>query len=188
MDDTRSGIFVARSGQKLFVQVCGRGNYRNAAPLRKFGQEALSSGCASAHIDLAQCQGMDSTFLGVLAGFGLQLRQSCRQNGLHLFNAGELNLNACQSLGLGLMARLEPAAPSAPDFVAPPASEFCQLPDTDLTASGAKPDKNQTTELMLEAHENLCVTDERNEAKFKDVKKFLREELDRQGTTQKKQP
>ncbi len=187
MNDTRSGIFVALSGQDLFVQIRGRGNYRNAAPLRKFGQDVLSSGCTAAHVDLAECQGMDSTFLGVLAGFGLQLRQAGQNNGLHLFNAGELNLHSCQVLGLGRMARLEAAAPSAPDFLAPPASEFRQLPDTDLTAPNAMPAKDQTTALMLEAHEDLCVTDERNEAKFKDVKQLLREELERQSAVQRKQ-
>jgi len=32
---------------------------------------------------------------------------------------------------------------------------------------------------MLEAHEDLCRADERNEGKFKDVKQFLREEVAR---------
>jgi hypothetical protein len=31
---------------------------------------------------------------------------------------------------------------------------------------------------MLEAHENLCTADERNESKFKDVKQCLRDQLE----------
>ena len=69
--------------------------------------------------------------------------------------------------------------PDDPAFHPPLAAEFCQLPNTDLTALKKPANSVGAAQVMLEAHEDLCATDERNEAKFKDVKQFLREEIGR---------
>jgi len=177
MSEGSSGIFVACTERGAFVRVMGRGTYRNAEPLRQFGQEAIGRGGRRIFLDLAHCQGMDSTFLGVLAGFGLKLRQLGRNDGLHLMNAGERNLQLCQSLGLDRLARIEAGAPTASEETL----EFRMLPDTDLTALNKPADQAGTASVMLEAHEDLCRADERNEAKFKDVKKLLREEITRKA-------
>jgi anti-anti-sigma regulatory factor len=176
--DNSSGVFVARTEREVFVRVIGRGTYQNAQPLRQFGKERLEA-CRCFHVDLAQCAGMDSTFLGVLAGLGLKLRASGQQTGLHLFNASSRDLQSCRSLGLDQLARIESGPPGSWPCQIPAESEFRQLPDTDLTALSKGSDKEATTRVMLEAHEDLCRADERNEAKFKDVKQLLREEVAR---------
>ncbi len=177
--DNCSGVFVAWTEGDVFVRVIGRGAYQNAEPVRQFGKEWMEKACQRFHVDLAQCTGMDSTFLGVLAGLGLKLRARGLNGGLHLFNAGSHNLQSCQALGLDRLARLESGPPDAGTCPLPPASVFRRLPDTDLTAGNKPRDKEGTTRLMLEAHEDLCRADERNEGKFKDVKQFLREEVAR---------
>jgi anti-anti-sigma regulatory factor len=181
MAEDSSGIFVAESGHRVFVRIVGRGTYRNAQPLRQFGQETIATRGKTLHVDLSRCQGMDSTFLGVLAGFGLKFRKLGRNDSLHLFNAGERNLQLCQSLGLDGLARIESGTPTAIAEVAPPGSEFRVLPDSDLSALTKAADKDGTASLMLEAHEDLCSADERNEEKFRDVKRLLREEIDRKA-------
>jgi len=177
MNDHLSGIYVARTQQGAFARVSGRGNYQNAAPLRQFGQEAIEQGTRAICLDLGQCQGMDSTFLGVLAGFGLKLLQTGCKDGLHLFNAGDRTLHSCQCLGLDRLAHLEPGLPDVKDLQPPPETDFHKLPDTDLTALSKPNAKDETAEIMLEAHEDLCRCDEKNEVKFKDVKECLREKL-----------
>jgi len=178
-NDNSSGVFVAWTESDVFVQVIGRGTYQNAEPVRQFGKDWMEKACQRFHVDLAQCAGMDSTFLGVLAGLGLKLRAHGQSGGLHLFNAGDHNLQSCQSLGLDQLARLEYGPPDAGTCPLPPESVFRKLPDTDLTALNKPRDKAGTTRLMLEAHEDLCRVDERNEGKFRDVKQFLREEVAR---------
>ena len=180
-NDNSNGVFVAWTERDAFVQVIGRGTYQNAEPVRQFGKERLEKGCQCFHVDLAECAGMDSTFLGVLAGLGLKLRARGQKGGLHLFNAGKHNLQSCQSLGLDQLARLESGPPEAGACPLPPESVFRKLPETDLTALNKPKDKAGTTRLMLEAHEDLCRADERNEAKFKDVKQFLRAEIVRKS-------
>ena len=177
--DHSSGIFVACTGGDVFMRVIGRGTHQNAQPVRQFGKEWLEKSCQCFHVDLAQCAGMDSTFLGVLAGLGLKLRARGRFDGLHLFNAGTRNLQSCQSLGLDQLARMESGSPDAHVCRFPPESEFRRLPDTDLTALKKAGDKEGISRLMLEAHEDLCRADGRNEEKFKDVKQCLREEVAR---------
>ena len=179
-----SGVFVACTEEDVFVRVIGRGTYQNAEPVRQFGKEWLEKACQCFHVDLAQCTGMDSTFLGVLAGLGLKLRARGQNGGLHLFNTGSHNLQSCQSLGLDQLARLESGPPDAGACPLPPESAFRKLPDSDLTALNKPRDKEGTTRLMLEAHEDLCRADERNEEKFRDVKQFLREEAARKAGNQ----
>jgi hypothetical protein len=109
----------------------------------------------------------------------LKRRDADGQRALHLFNAGDRHLKSCQSLGLDRLARIDLMQPDDPAFLPPLDSEFCQLPDTDLTALKKPADSLGAAQVMLEAHEDLCATDERNEPKFKDVKQFLREEIGR---------
>ncbi len=179
--DNSNGVFVACAEGGVFLRVVGRGTYQNAQPVRQFGKEWLEKSCPCFHVDLGQCAGMDSTFLGVLAGLGLKLRARGQRDGLHLFNAGNHNLQSCRALGLDQLARLESGSPDAAVNPFPPEAAFRKLPDTDLTALNRPKDKEGTTRLMLEAHEDLCRADERNEVKFRDVKQFLREEIDRKA-------
>jgi anti-anti-sigma regulatory factor len=185
MNEGSSGIFVACTNRGAFVRVMGRGSYRNAQPLRQFGLEIVARDGAMIFCDLAQCQGMDSTFLGVLAGFGLKFHQLGRKDGLQLFNADTRSRELCQSLGLDRLARIEPGVPETPEFQLPPDSEYRLLPDTDLTALSKPADQAVTASVMLEAHEDLCRADERNETKFKDVKNLLREEIAQRATQEK---
>ena len=178
-NDSSSGVFVAWTEGDVFVRVIGRGTYQNAEPVRQFGKEWMDKACRCFHVDMAQCAWMDSTFLGVLAGLGLKLRARGQNGGLHLFNAGNHNLQSCQSLGLDQLARLESGPPDSGTCLLPPESAYRKLPDTDLAELKKLRDKAGTTRLMIEAHEALCRADERNEGKFRDVKQYLREEATR---------
>ena len=81
-----------------------------------------------------------------------------------------------RALGLDRLMRIN--APD-PGLAALPAEEFRRLPGSDASEAPAAVDHTAAAKLMLEAHENLCRTDPRNEATFKDVKHFLRDEIDR---------
>jgi anti-anti-sigma regulatory factor len=180
MDQDSNGIFVARNDRGAFVRVVGRGTFQNAQCLRQFGMQAIEQGCPAISLDLCGCKAMDSTFLGVLAGFGLKLRALGREDGLHLFNTCGHTLESCQTLGLDRLAQLESGPPNGAEVQPPPGSGFRKLPDSDLSAAKNK-DKSSTAAVMLEAHEDLCRCDGRNEAKFKDVKKLLRNGAERQS-------
>jgi anti-sigma B factor antagonist len=176
MSELPSGIFVAQTEKEAHVRVVGRGTFRNSPAMRQFAMETMQRGCAGICVDLADCHGMDSTFLGVLAGVGLGLRQSGRDGWLEVVNANERNLQSLRSLGLDRLMRVNPPPASRP---APAAGEFRCLAGSDSEEPLQKAAREETAKLMLEAHENLCRTDDRNEQKFADVKNFLREEIER---------
>lgn len=171
MSDAGNGIYAASTDKRVFVRVVGRGCYLNSQPLRQYLME-LMEGRKDFYVDLGQCQSMDSTFLGVLAGFALKLRDNGR---LHLIKVSERNLESIRNLGLDQLAPVE-TGESLPAGVEEPA-EFEKLCSADATTLPKTVNKKEISSVMLEAHEDLCRAHEPNEAKFKDVKKFLREEV-----------
>lgn len=94
-----SKILVARSGDLGFVKVVGRGSFQNSGCLKAFYQQLLKDGVTRFVIDLGACSYLDSTFLGILLGLGLKLREA--GNGLlNILNASARNLELLRNLGL----------------------------------------------------------------------------------------
>src|SRR5579862_5549605 len=174
MDETPKGISVGSVGNRVYVRVVGRGTFQNSQPLRKFALEKIDQGQEEFIVDLGQCQGMDSTFLGVLAGIGLRLRQTGRASTVHDINISPRNLELLQTLGLDRLFAINS------DTSQLPAEPDCRkLADTDLTQVTHPLDKDETTDLMIEAHDNLVRADERNASRFKELARFLRDAVER---------
>ena len=70
--EKNTGISVGQGNGDVHVHVAGRGTFQNGQPLRRYAVEMIGQGARQFVVDLGQCEGMDSTFLGVLAGIGLQ--------------------------------------------------------------------------------------------------------------------
>ncbi len=168
------GIYVMDAGPEFFVRVVGRGTFQNSQPLRQHVTEIIQRDCREFYVDLGGCQGMDSTFLGVLAGFGLSLRRNCQHSRLHILNASDRNLQSLRSLGLDRLMEMHPPAPAHP---LPPETGFRKLPGSDANGVTKFFEKKAAAELMLDAHEALCRLDARNEPKFEEVKQTLRDKI-----------
>lgn len=174
MGDSSKGICVGWANDRVYVRVVGRGTFQNSQPLRQFALEKLDQGLEELIVDLSRCQGMDSTFLGVLAGIGLRLRQNGRTVPVHVLNIGSRNMESLQTLGLDRLFTMNSSAP--PPL---PEADYHKLPDTDLTQLARPPSKDETADLMIEAHNNLVRADERNASRFKELTRFLRETVER---------
>lgn len=70
-----TGIVILCTEQSVYVRVKGRGEFQNSRSLRGFAADMIQRGSRQFVFDLEQCGGLDSTFLGVLTGIGLALRQ-----------------------------------------------------------------------------------------------------------------
>lgn len=175
MGESSKGMLVRWANGQVYVRVVGRGTFQNAQPLRQFALEKIEQeGLEEFVVDLGQCQGMDSTFLGVLAGIGLRLRQNGRTSTVHIVNISPRNMELLQTLGLDRLFTMNShASPPLADV------DYQQLPDTDLTQLTHPLDKGETTDLMIEAHDNLIRADGRNAPKFKELARFLREAVER---------
>ncbi|MCG3146781.1 MAG: hypothetical protein PCFJNLEI_00215 [Verrucomicrobiae bacterium] len=168
------GISVCCLTGELHVRVCGRGTFQNGQPLRRFALEMIEKGATQCIVDLAGCEGMDSTFLGVLAGIGLRLNQNNGHNRMRVTNVSHRHLELLQTLGLDRLFSITPAG-TTPAYVAPANANFQRLPDSDISQLNKPLNKNDTADLMLEAHDNLIEADSRNLAKFKDLTQYLRD-------------
>lgn len=188
-----SKILVARSGDLGFVKVVGRGSFQNSGCLKAFYLQLLKEGVSRFVIDLGSCTYLDSTFLGILLGLGLKLREG--GNGLlNILNASSRNLELLRNLGLDRLIHVAggklpgdetSTAKTAP---LPPANNngsngaVAAIKEENLEEMPCPvPTRAEAAPTILEAHEALMQFDPRNVPKFKDVVEFLREDLGQTG-------
>jgi len=149
---------VLMDAERAWIRVSGRGTLAVGPPLREFIQQAEQSGVREAILELADCDSMDSTFLGLIAGFAMRLR---RAGGRMLaVSPGERVQRLFRTLGLD---RLLEIAPRPPAESAGGGELLHSAP-----ATGAR-------QVLLEAHETLASVSEENRERFRDVIEFLRE-------------
>jgi anti-anti-sigma regulatory factor len=170
-----SKILVARSADLGFIKVVGRGSFQNSSCLKAFYQQLLKDGVRRFVVDLEACTYLDSTFLGILLGLGLKLREA-GSGLLHILNANPRNLELLKNLGLDRLINIDGAASGngagarAVNLNGVKKENLEEMPCPVPTRAEAAP-------TILEAHENLMEFDPRNVPKFKDVVEFLREDL-----------
>ena len=165
-------VWVAVHQHWALVRVEGRGSFKVSTSLKEFGQAALQSGTTMAVLDMGSCVGMDSTFMGVLAGLAFRFRQK-KGGQVILVNVSARNRGLLATLGLDqtVQAYMTGAAPRPYKDLLAGQPELATLP--------GEADHHTTAETMLEAHENLVSLSPENYPKFKDVLTFLREDLNR---------
>ena len=170
MGDPSKGIFVGCLNNRAYARVVGRGTFQNSQPLRQFALERIDQGQDEFVIDLGPCQGMDSTFLGVLAVIGLRLRHAGKTATIHIVNIKPRNLEILQTLGLDRLFSIDGDAPATLADI-----DYQLLPDTDITQFKRRLDKVKTANLMVEAHDSLVRVDQRNTPRFKELARILRQ-------------
>ncbi len=148
------------------VKIAGRANYVSSPDFKTLLNELTAKGYRRFIIDLSECVLMDSTFLGVLAGFGLKMRPvNSDQQGIELFNANARVAELLENLGVASLFKMMAGA--------------LQLPN-DLktsTPEPANPTHEEITRTCLEAHQTLMTMNPENAARFKDVAQFLAEDV-----------
>jgi anti-sigma B factor antagonist len=176
MSQGESGIFVFQAAPRVYIRVIGRGCFQNSRALRTFAADMIQRGSREFVLDLAQCAGMDSTFLGVLTGIGLSLRQEHPPATVHVIHAPSRICDLLKSLWLDRLFRVEAGGADLPGCVPPDGADFQKLPDSDPSGGISSLPREETREVMLAAHDDLVRADSRNEPKFAEVIKLLREE------------
>jgi anti-sigma B factor antagonist len=170
MGEQAEGISVGCRSNRVHARLVGRGTFQNSQPLRQFAMEKIDQGQEEFIIDLGACQAMDSTFLGMLAGIGLRLRQRGPTASIHIVNMNARNLNLLQTLGLDGLFLINGDAPASLAD-----ADYYQLPGTDITQLKQPLDRGETADLMIESHDNLVRVNPRNTPRFKELARFLRE-------------
>lgn len=156
------------------VRVLDRGTFKNSGALKKFGSSCIHQGVEKIIFDMHQCVGMDSTFMGVIAGMAFRFKQTC-QGKIIMIGLSSRTRSLLSTLGLDQL--VEPFMQGmAPDALA---ALFAEDAHALRDVEEAEGSRKETTELMLEAHSTLVELSPENQPKFKDVLAFLKEDLER---------
>jgi anti-sigma B factor antagonist len=158
---------AALVGDKVFIRVSGRGSFKVSATLKQFiADVTVRQGICLVVLDLSDCIGMDSTFMGVLAGLSGRLRQNGQA--MELINLSEKNARLLATLGVDRVITHY----SHGHGHELPTRCGASLP----TASASKKDLAETA---LQAHEALVELSEENRPRFKRVIEYLKADVDR---------
>lgn len=167
----RDQLLVAVHGDTAYVHVRGRGSFKVGTALKRFGQGAMDASCRDIVLDLSDCLGMDSTFMGVLAGLAFRLRDQGRGE-VCLVNLNEANGDVLTTIGLDQVFRMYPenATPDAYGAVLDHWNDKEELPRPPET-------RRETAETMIDAHRQLVKASPDNLPRFKDVIAYLHDDL-----------
>jgi anti-anti-sigma regulatory factor len=172
---TPPGKFTVLAGKKFAcVKVTARANFELGIDFQTLVNELHKSGYTYVVMDLSECALMDSTFLGVLTGFGLKMSQTNVQSApcvVELLNPNARISELLENLGVIHLFKICNGPFSAPEHV----------DERDLKA--AQTERGELTRTCLEAHQTLMALNADNAARFKDVAHFLAEELRKQKDT-----
>ncbi len=149
------------------LRIAGRANFASSPDFRAVLSGLSEKGYKHFVIDLTDCVLMDSTFLGVLAGFGMKLnpKGAPAELGIELLNATTRVSELLENLGAVHLFRLKNGAVEMPDD-----AKICE-------PASINPTHEQITRTSLEAHQTLMAMNPDNVARFKDVAQFLSEDL-----------
>ena len=151
------------------VKITGRANFASSPDFKTLLTELLGRCYKRFIIDLSECILMDSTFLGVLAGFGMKLNPKAEVNGasgIELVNPSQRVSELLENLGALHLFTVKTGPLNLGDDV-----------KTCVPEAITPPTHEQITRTSLEAHQTLMAINPENVARFKDVAQFLAEDL-----------
>ena len=167
MTDAQNGSYEVAIGKRaVFVRVHGLGSMNNCLCLRDFVEELLQAGRSFLVIDLTDCTGMDSTFMGLIAG-AAAFEQGESTVGVAVVNANDALVGLLKSVGLMELVFVEPEPFEVP------ALEFQRLEEP---AS-----EDERLALVRSAHEHLIKICDENERLFGPLVRTLEKEMRERG-------
>lgn len=159
---SESAILIAKENENFYLKVEGKGNFILGHQLKEFYHSIKMKPTSQFYIDMKNCQTMDSTFMGVLAGIAMNF-QNTTQDSINILNLSDHNYKLLNTLGIDIFLNLEV------DQVPYPA-QFNPLEQ--------KLDKEEIKKNMLQAHQTLSQLSKENELKFQNVCDYLQSNIE----------
>lgn len=155
----------------VVVKILGKASFLNSAPVKELFDQLVLQEKERFVIDFEKCTGMDSTFLGILAGLGIKLMNRDPRGSVVLCRLGERNLELIENLGLHRLLIVDKGEAEA---------GLTAEGDMEAVGGGGKLSEVENARLVLQAHENLVEIDASNRTKFQDVIAFLKNQAEDQ--------
>jgi anti-sigma B factor antagonist len=168
MNESATRMSVCAKDQCAWVKIEGRADFHFSETLKKLVQNLTGQGCSRILLDFTHCTLMDSTFAGAMSRLGRDAERSCAEGAssiLWVLNANERVTATLENLRIAHLFQLaQRPTPEAAEF-----KPVDPLPQ--------QPSRIELTRTMLDAHRALVEIQPANFEKFKDVLKFLEEDL-----------
>jgi anti-anti-sigma factor len=155
-------IFYKETQDAVYIRARGHITAALCTDLRAKVFEKLDSPApvTAIHVDLSECDYMDSTFMGLIVGFRKKL-QSIPGGSVTLYRPNPVCMSLLKGIGLTRLVGISDEAVSLPPFM-------------ENIAGNSK----ATAEFLLDVHENLMEISEENKAKFSVLSKVLKDQID----------
>jgi anti-anti-sigma regulatory factor len=159
-------LLVMVGAQSACVKIVGRANFTSSIDFKTLINELRQKGYHYFVMDMSECLLMDSTFLGVLAGFGLKMPADGKESDkycIELLNPNPRLTELLENLGVLHLFRVTQGSSAMPGN-----AEAC---------TPSNPSREDVTRACLEAHKTLMEINPDNVSRFKEVTQFLAEDL-----------
>jgi len=153
-----------------WIRCAGKGNFMSSPAVKQCAERSLQDGERCVVIDLHLCTGMDSTFMGMLAGLAIRLSKQSDGGRLEIAGAAEKNVASLEDLGLNALMEINPTE-------APWATALEEIRTQLQPWTGAVLNMRERSQEVLEAHKILSATNQDNAEKFDNVVQLLEKEL-----------
>jgi anti-sigma B factor antagonist len=168
MNAPAANLSVWVEDKVVYIRIAGRASFTCSVDFKTVVNKLWAKGYTTFVLDLTDCLLMDSTFLGVLAGLGLKFghtRNGDGQGCIELLNPNPRICDLLENLGVAHLFKVLMGPEAAAEQFAP------------LENEAGHPDHKEISRTCLEAHEILMKINPANVPRFKDVARFLAEDL-----------
>jgi len=162
-------IEVAIIDKTIYLKPFGCATQRNSLGIPDFLRAMFRAGCIYVAFDLAECTGMDSTFLGVIADAATS-NPSRAGKTVVIFNACDALVQLVRRIGLLPMVSLGSAKVDTAAHIQLRQIDFVHFPKTEF----------QKLQTVRRLHEQLVELNEKNRRLFGPFLAMLEEELQSQ--------
>lgn len=169
----------------LWIRCAGRGSFVNSPTLKSLADKYLEKGGKNIVIDLEICPGVDSTFMGTLAGLA---RKAIAVEGVvQIATPTQRTRAAMESLGLDMIIDLDPQDAAWQSDLQERRYKLAEQLPSSQDANIEDLSETERTRHVLNAHNTLRELNSKNDETFGYVCETLEEDLKRhekdKGTT-----
>ena len=170
-NETSQILFGQLADQVVVVRILGRGNHELSPTFKRLVDSLNRPDYSPRYVlDLAECVGLDSTFMGTMATLALH-QMACRKDRVVLVNANAVTRRQMTTLGLNYLLDLQREGTSEP------------IPGREgLQKVQRAEDQTRFDKLvhMIQAHEMLVDVNSGNEVVFRQVLDNLHQSLEQE--------
>lgn len=156
-----SGIYCGIFDDFTWIRCEGKGSFMQSPSMKEYSRRRMDAGERHFVIDLEACTGMDSTFMGFLAGLASQVGRDGGR--VEIAQPGDRNRHSLEDLGLDCLLKIDPAEASwqnRREEIRSKLEPFAQKP---------LPNIAERSRHVLDAHQDLAKMNEENAKRFADV-------------------